>query len=293
MDLVKNDDKLKYIDLHTHTNISDGLLSPEELVQLAYQMNFKVLGITDHDNLKAIHRARAKAGKYNLIIIPGCELTAYRQGLEIHILAYFIEPDNSYFNAYLKKFTEARYIRAQDIVNRLRRLGLHIDFEEIRNRFSSDVIGRPHIARELIFKNHARNIKEAFNRYLMPGRPGYVPKFQITPEEIIDLIRQSGGVPVLAHPYYYSNYKEIIRELAYFGLKGLEVYHAKHTPFYTRIYKRLALRHHLVMTGGSDAHSGAQGDYLPFGKIKISDDLLGPLEQARDEIQNMAQAKLS
>lgn len=282
---IKRQSEPNLLDLHVHTTISDGLLSPEEIVKTAYRMKYKILGITDHDSLSGIDRARAAAVNYGLEIIPGCELTSYYYKSEIHILGYFIEPNNNVFNDYLKKFKETRHDRAREMVKKLNKLGIKIDFQEMIKNVNSEALGRPHIAREIVKKGFASDVQSAFENYLLPGSPAYVPKFSINPKEIIQLILKAGGVPVFAHPYYYFNFEAIIQKLISYGLKGIEVYHSFHTPVLARKFKKTAEKYGLIITGGSDAHSEPNGDYLPFGKVGLKKSIIHALREERDKIR--------
>ena len=282
---IKKKNAPRYVDLHIHTSASDGVLTPEEMVRLAYRMKYKILGITDHDTLNGIKRARNEAEKYGIEIIPGCELTAYYYNHEMHILAYFVDPNNAYLNAYLEKFRKARFDRAKEIVKKLNKIKIHIRYDELIRKYKTDSIGRPHIAREIVAKGYEKDIQEAFKKYLIPGTPAYVPKFLISPKEVINIVLKSGGVPVFAHPYYYFNVENIISKLVKYGLKGIEVYHSYHSAVFVRKFKQIAKKYNLVETGGSDAHSAPGGDYLPFGKIALSERIVKKLREVRDKIR--------
>ncbi|MDD5066495.1 MAG: PHP domain-containing protein [bacterium] len=285
IDRIKKQKEPRYLDLHTHTTVSDGMLTPEELVRQAFHLKFKVIGLTDHDTLNGVNRARAEAEKYGIEIIPGCELTAYSHNIEIHILAYFIEPDNRTFREYLEKFIRARFERAREMVRKLNKVKVRINFNKLVEKYQSESLGRPHIAREIVAHGYETEVQAAFKKYLLPGMPAYVPKFLIHPRELIRLILQSGGVPVFAHPYYYFNYEAIVKKMMEYGLRGLEVFHTYHSRPFTRKFMATARKFGLIMTGGSDAHSGMDGKYLPFGKVALSRNLARPLRQERDRVK--------
>ncbi len=282
---IKKKNEPKYVDLHTHTTASDGILTPEQIVRLAYSMKYKILGITDHDTLAGIKRARIEAEKYGIEIIPGSELTAYYYNHEMHILAYFVEPSNQYLAEYLAKFRKARFDRAKEIVNLLQKVGIKLNFKDMIDKYNTDAVGRPHIAREIVARGYEKDMQDAFKKYLVPGTPAYVPKFLITPKEIINIILRSGGVPVFAHPYYYFNFEGIIYKLVKYGLRGIEVYHSYHSPTLVRKFKQIAKKYNLVQTGGSDAHSGVNGKYLPFGTIALNQKIVRDLRRERDRIR--------
>lgn len=272
------------MDLHTHTTVSDGLLTPEELVREAARLGFGIIGLTDHDTLGGIARACSEAEKHGIEIVPGCELTAYYHGHEVHILAYFLDEDNGPFNGYLARFTRARFERAREMVRLLQGLDIMLDFPGLVKKYASESLGRPHIAREIVARGYEKDVQDAFRKYLHPGMPAYVPKYLIHPRELIELILNAGGVPVFAHPYYYFNFEGIIGKLAGYGLRGLEAYHAYHSRPFVRKFLKTARTYGLIVTGGSDAHSGPGGNYLPFGSVLLSRDLIRPLRREREKI---------
>ncbi len=278
---LKRKEAPKYVDLHLHTTKSDGLLTPEELVKTAYKLKYKTIAITDHDTLEGISEGREAAEKYGIEVIPGSELTAYYYNHEIHILEYFIEPDDKHFLKYLNKFKNARFERAKEMVRLLNKIGIDIDFNEIIKKYDSAALGRPHIARELVEKGYASEMQEAFKNFLVPGKPAYVPKYLIGPREIIQLIRDCNGIPVFAHPYYYFNYEALLKKMVDMGLMGIEVYHTYHPPHLVKKLKSLAKKYNLLITGGSDAHSGPKGKYLPFGNIRLPQIIAKNLRKAR------------
>ncbi len=281
IDKLKKQNEPKFVDLHLHTTMSDGLLTPEELVKIAYRMKYKTIAITDHDTLKGINRGRAAAEKYGIEVIPGSELTAYYYNHELHILEYFIKPNDEKFNKYLDKFKAARFDRAKEIVKRLNKIGVNINFKKMVDKYETEAFGRPHIAREIVAEGYENDMQDAFKKYLVPGKPGYVPKFMIGPREIIELILNRGGIPVFAHPYYYFNFEHLLKKLVDMGLMGVEVYHSYHPPHLVTKLKKLAKKYNLLITGGSDAHTGTNGKYLPFGKIKLKQNIVKNLRNAR------------
>ncbi len=260
------------VDLHCHTTASDGGLTPRELVGRAASEGIEVLSITDHDTTAGLAAAMAEAGRWGLTVVPGVEISTLSGKQEIHLLGYFVDPDHPEFQALLTRTREARWERAQKMLARLDKLGLPIEWErlcEISGESSS--IGRLHVAATLLEAGHVSNYDEAFNLWIGRGCPAYVERYKLTPEEAIRLVRLSGGLPVLAHPYTYSRYGERRRDLNLkhwlprlreAGLEGLEVYYPHYPRRTSRDLLALAIRHGLLITGGSDFHGGMLGNGL-------------------------------
>ncbi len=292
IDRIRRKAAPRYVDLHVHTTISDGLLTPEEIVRLAHKMKYRTIALTDHDTIDGVRRARKEATKYNLEVIAGCELTAYFYNHEMHILAYYVDLTEGPLLKHLEKFKTARIDRAAEIIKKLNKIGIDITLEEVLEKFKTKSIGRPHIARLIVEKGYEEDEQIVFQKYLVPGAPAYVPKYYISPKELIGLILESGAVPVLAHPYYYFGIDTLIKRLVKYGLKGIEVYHPYHSTALERKFKNMAKEYNLVITGGSDAHSSENGAYLPFGTVRVSRRIVKKLREVRNEIYSeMIKAK--
>ena len=251
------------IDLHAHTTASDGTLTPQELVDLAAVKGVGTLGVTDHDTVAGIPDALERGEARGVEIIPGIELGAKWNGSgQMHILGYHIGWQDRQLLDQLSWLREQRRERAQRIVGRLNELGVSISRERVEELAGSGSIGRPHVARALIESGHVRTISEAFSLYLSPGAPAYLPKVEFTPGEAMQLIRSSGGVPVLAHPATLKltgpELEDCLEKLVSQGLAGIEVHWAKHTEEQRTEYGRLAVRYNLVVTMGSDFHGATK-----------------------------------
>jgi 3',5'-nucleoside bisphosphate phosphatase len=251
------------IDLHAHTTASDGTLTPQALVDLAAVKGVGVLGVTDHDTVAGVPPALERGEERAVQVIPGIELGAkWSGGGQMHILGYHINWQDPRLLDQLSGLQAERRKRAQRIVDRLNELGVPISWERVTQLAGSGSIGRPHVARALLESGHVRAISEAFSLYLRPGAPAYIEKVEFTPAEAIELIRSSGGVPVLAHPTTLklagSKLEACLEDLVGKGLAGIEVYWAKHTEIEKAAYGRLAARYNLVATMGSDFHGGSK-----------------------------------
>ena len=260
-------------DLHVHTTFSDGIYTPEEIVQFAKNKNLKAIAISDHDAFGGIEPA-IKAANDFLQIIPAVELSTEFRNLDIHILGYFIDYKKSKLLDEVIRFRQVRDHRAEKIVKNLKNMGINIDYARVKDIAGDGAVGRPHIATALLEKGYINNHAEAFERFLNYKSPAYVPKFKIHPIEAFVMIIEAGGIPVLAHPGTNHN-DYLISEFVKNGLMGIEVYHPNHSPKDIERYKEIALHYGLLMTGGTDFH-GRDTDYRP-GEIGIDSENLEKL----------------
>lgn len=251
-------------DLHCHTTASDGLLSPKELVSLASRIGLKGIAITDHDTIEGWQEAEEAGGIYKVQILKGIELNTNSQGKEVHILGYELDGSSPSLLAKLKYLKEARDLRMQEILRRLGEEGIQLAKEEVRTFAKGGSIGRPHIAQALLEKGYIQSIQEGFERYIGAGAPAYVPSYKLTPKEGIEVIRSARGIPVLAHPGM-QRLEEKIPAWVKLGLQGIEVSHSKHRPEDEALYRTIAGKYKLIMTGGSDFHGEARKPGVELG----------------------------
>lgn len=263
-----------YVDLHVHTNCSDGTFTPAEAVHCAKKAGLRAIAITDHDTVDGLDEAFAEGEKAGVEIIAGVELSTeikLAESSEMHILGYFIDRNNAVLRESLARFRAARRERAAKMLEKFRSLGVTLDERRLAAIAGDGCIGRLHFAKALIEENVVRNIGEAFQQYLGMNKPAYVPKLQMKPDEAIRLITSSGGIAVIAHPYYghYSN-RDLLLKLIAAGLGGLEVWHSKHPPASVDMFKKMARDLNLLMTGGSDCHGSFNGDEPLMGSVRVS-----------------------
>ena len=257
----------KFCDLHIHTYYSDGVHSPTEVVEMAKKKGLRAIAITDHDTVSGVEEG-IKAGEVKEIeVVPGVELSSQEAGRDVHILGYLVSINKSALIERLEFFREERVKRAKVIIKKLRDLGISIELEEIFQVSKNGSVGRPHIAQVLVKRGYVSSIKEAFDRYIGYESPAYVPKYKMTPEEAITLIRNSGGIPVYAHPGAHSD-PDYILHLAKQGLMGIEVWHPDHSEGDIKILSEFADKCGLIRTGGSDFHGYEKGK-APIGEIRI------------------------
>lgn len=244
---------MRLIDLHTHTTASDGALSPQQLVCLAKDCGISVLAVTDHDTLEGLPVAMAEAARIGLQIVPGVEITAHVGDLEVHILGHFIDPNDARLAEFLASSRTDRIERVRRMIDKLWSLGLPLEADEVLSLAPGSSVGRPHVADAMIRHGYVTSLKEAFDRYLTPGKPGYVERSRIPATLVICVIKEAGGVPSLAHPGQYGR-DEIIPYLVQQGLMGLEVHHLEHDAESLFRYERMCVQYRLLAVGGSDYH---------------------------------------
>lgn len=244
---------MRLIDLHAHTIASDGALSPQELVRLAKHRGVLVLAVTDHDTPAGIQAAMAEAARTDLQIVPGVEMTAYLDDLEVHILGHFINPDDARLTELLASSRDDRIERIRRMIDKLWSLGLPLDPDEILTQRPGSSVGRVHLAQAMVRHGYVSSVKEAFDRYLTPGRPAHVERSRLPAAEVALAIKRAGGVPSLAHPGVYGR-DEVIPRLVEQGLMGLEVHHPDHGADAIFLYERLRLKYGLLAVCGSDYH---------------------------------------
>jgi hypothetical protein len=277
----------RIVDLHVHSNASDGTLTPEELVRAAVDAGLAAFALTDHDTTDGIPAARAKACELGIELIPGVELSTEYEGKEIHVVGLFIDPENPILQERMAAFRASRDNRNVIMLQRLRDEGFDITQEALEAAFPDAVITRAHIARYLFDKGCIPDMKTAFREYIGDGCKCYVNRPKVTPMEAVDEIRQAGGIAILAHPVMYhltdGKLRELIRELKAHGLTGMEAIYSENSIGDEQRYKQLAREEGLLVSGGSDFHGTNKPDIkLGVGKghLHIPYAILEALRQA-------------
>lgn len=266
------------VDLHAHTDCSDGLLSPERLVDLACNNGLAALAITDHDTLDGYDRAAPYARAKSLDLVCGIELSGRFRSKTVHVLGYFLEkPANAAFRTRLSDLKTSRLERNRRLVGRLRDLGLDVRLEEAE-KLGKDQTGRPHFARLLVQKGYVDNYREAFDRFLDESAPGYVERQEPSLRSVFSWIRDSDGIPVWAHPGRFiategKEPAELFAEIAGQGCLGIEAYHRDHTIDQAERFANVARGLGMGVTGGSDFH-GPSPNGVPLGGLRLPDSLL-------------------
>ncbi len=266
---------MKYADLHIHSNYSDGVKSPEEIIKTAIKDNIKYISITDHDSISSQYVTKNNYKEIN--IIPGIELSTEYKEMELHILGYFMDIDNNELQELAKELNTQRIKRVEDILFKLNKYDIKLDIEDLAIDIDATV-GRSHVANAMVKKGYFDNYKSAFKNFLIQGKPGYVKGFRLNYKDCIDVINKAGGVAILAHPgqiYRKIEVENILKELRCFGLKGIEVYHPSHSQGDINKFFNLSKKYKLCITGGSDYHGKALGyDNLSIGSYGLNEEYL-------------------
>ncbi len=287
------------IDLHIHTTASDGTFTPSEIVAHAVKLKLKAIAITDHDTLAGSGEALSSGIPAALEFLTGVEISAappplYHQAGSFHLLGYSIRLDDAVLNRTLEKLQAARKNRNPAIIDRLNALGISISLDEVRALAGEAQLGRPHIAQLMVNKGVVSSIDEAFDQFLGADKPAYVDKYRVKCSHAIAAILEAGGIPVLAHPgllEYESDQQldELIGLVKQMGIQGIEVYYPEHTADQTVLFKELAQRHDLLMTGGTDFHGGIHPEIemgSGKGNLHISYELYQKLIQHKKRTSN-------
>ena len=281
------------IDLHTHTNCSDGTFSPEQLVALAKENNLSALAITDHDTVDAIQPGMDAAKARNIQLISGVELSIAAElpnNGHMHLLGLFIDSNNKQLIEKLDFLRTKRTDRVYAILEKLNDLDFPVSTDDLHLDDDNQVsIGRPHIARIMVNYGYVASIREAFDRFLCKEKPAFVEKERISLETAIGLIHDAGGLSVLAHPISLAfekmdQFGEYISGLARKDLDGIEAYSSFHPPEFTDYLIRFARSNNLCISGGSDFH-GANKSEIELGRgignLNVPDSVLSDLEAKR------------
>ncbi len=293
---------MQAIDLHVHSNRSDGTFSPRQLVDYAMEKGLKAFALTDHDCIDGLEEAiqyadtlkkKAEEGQSLQVpeVIPGIEFSTEYQEQDVHILGLYIHYQEASFQKQLKAFVDSRISRNQKMCRLLTDTGLSVTYEDLLAEFPDAVITRAHYAKYMLNHGYINSMAEAFERYIGDRCPCYVPREKITPVQAVELVLKAGGVPVLAHPLLYhmsdSRLDALISQLTEAGLLGLEAIYSTYTAAEERQMRRLAAKYGLLISGGSDFH----GENKPgldlgtgYGRLFIPCSLL-------DDIRNAAALK--
>jgi len=249
------------VDLHLHSAHSDGRLAPAELVRRAKEAGLAALALTDHDSVRGIAEAREACREEGILFVPGIELGVGVGEDEVHLLGYGIDAKGRTLQHTLDLLAGERLDRMEKMLAALGRLGVTVTLDEVRAETGGGIVGRLHLAAALVRGGHVADLNEAFRRWIGAGRPAYVRRQLLNLREAIDLIREAGGVPVLAHPGV-TRRDELIEYLVRLGVRGLEVYYPKHAFVDISRYRKMCAKFDLIATGGSDFHGTGKDDPL-------------------------------
>jgi len=265
----------RFADLHLHTNHSDGSRTSREIVDLAAELDLKIIAISDHDNLAAYDEVLPYAAERGIMLIPAVELSCTYRSTDVHVLAYAFDPKSDSIGRRLQHFRETRSDRGALIVERLRAAGFDIELSRVQEIAGEGAMGRPHVARALLEKGLVSSIQDAFERLLRPGKPGFIDKERFLVDDAVQMVREAGGVTVVAHAPLYPRWRMIVNELLVQGIDGVEIMHPSINEEARTELLAIAKKHDCLRTGGSDDH-GIE-DRRTIGSIRVPEEWLGAI----------------
>ena len=275
-------------DLHTHTVHSDGTKTVAHNVRVAVELGLEGLGVTDHDTTSPFDEAHEAADGTGLEIVPGTEFSAELDGASVHVLGYWVSPDDGPLQQEMDRLRNERFHRAQGIVEKFNGLGIDVSFDRVRELAGDAPIGRPHIASAVMEVTDLER-QQVFDEYLADGGPAYVPKHAVDPVRAVELLTGAGGVAVVAHPGLFGSRRsgddgglplDTIEAMVAAGMAGIEADHPDHTDEERALYRDLARAHGLVVTAGSDFHGTAK-ENNPLGAAVTAREALEALRARR------------
>lgn len=277
-------------DLHTHSQASDGMQPPADNVKLAKQKGLSAVALTDHDTVAGVAEAQQAGKEFEIDVIAGVEISTRAGGKDIHVLGYYVNTEDEQFLQRLRGLREARDERNHLIIGKLQELGLDITWQEVLDELGrplepDESIGRPHMADVLVKKGYAIDMRDAFDRYLAEGKPGFVSVPRVAPKDACEWIRAAGGAAVIAHPGLYHDDELVRRIIEDSHPDGIEVFHSDHGPEEERRYADMAREYDLIETGGSDYHGERQGVVFhgDLGSKTVTLDVLERLKTAASQ----------
>jgi len=274
---------MKTADLHLHTVFSDGTYTPEELVKKSSSAGLGAIAVTDHDTVEGVEPALEAGKSVSLEILPGIELSTEYCGREVHILGYLIDYRSKKLNLKLQELKKNRVDRIYQIIAKLKKeTGLELSAQAVFDIAGDGVAGRMHIARAMVKEGLAVNTAEAFQKYIGDQCPAFVLGLKLTPAQAIALIKNAGGIPVLAHPYIIND-DNMLREIVKEGIMGLEAYYPEHAQGMVNFYLDFCEKNGLLVTGGSDCHGKAKPT-VRIGSVKVPYELVEKLKEAKGRL---------
>lgn len=269
------------IDLHSHTNASDGQYAPAAQVALAARAGITVLALTDHDTVAGLDEGFQRAASLNLRLIPGIELSCELHRREVHILGHFVDPTATSLTQSMKRLREERHRRMQCMIDKLTQAGVQLSLADVEAHAGHAPLTRPHLAAVLVDMRICTSVKDAFSRFLGDGKLAWVPKANLSVSEAIDVIRHAGGTATVAHPGSSRINHSELSILTHHGLSGIEVFHTDHPPSQRDVFAAWAREFNLCTTAGSDFHGERIAPDRPFGAAQMTAGALEHLEARR------------
>lgn len=282
---------MKSVDLHVHSNKSDGTLAPSDLVTLALSKGLSAFALTDHDTTEGIDEAlaaaeEARAQGADIEVIPGIEFSTEYEGKDIHIVGIDMDYKSDAFQKYLKDFQDSRDNRNRKMCHKLTEHGVDITYEKLRAEYPDSVLTRAHYAKYMMEHGAVKSMSEAFDRYIGDRAPCFLPREKVTPSQAVSLILESGGIPILAHPILYhmsdARLDKLVATLKEAGLVGIEAIYSTYNTAEERQIRKLADKYDLRISGGSDFHGGTKPGLemgTGYGKLFVPYEVLEKLRK--------------
>lgn len=265
-------------DLHCHTTASDGAYVPRDLLLRAKKAGLTTVGITDHDHVGAIDEATEAGRELGITVVPGVELSTILNGIEVHLLGYFVDHKNPAFVRHLAFLRAERLKRAERIIGKLNELRIPLRLESVLELAGEGSVGRPHIASALLEEGLTETYHEAFLKYIGAGKPAYEQHYQVSPQQAVQVIASAGGLSFIAHPGKTLD-EQTLLGLLHAGVDGIEVIHPSHTPERVAYYRGIVSEYFLLASGGSDYHGGRRNDDGVLGTYVIDEDAVAMMRR--------------
>lgn len=278
---------MNIVDLHVHSNKSDGSFTPSALVDYAIEKGLSAFALTDHDTIDGLDEAIAAAKGRPIEVIPGIEFSTEYEGKDIHIVGLYIDYKGELFSKQIQAFVDSRIERNRKMCANLQTAGIDISFEALTEAFPGAVITRAHYGKFLLDHGYVKNMPQAFDKYLGDNTPYFVPREKVTPMQAVNLILDAGGIPVLAHPTLYHmsdrRLELLLSRLKESGLMAMECIYSTYSPAEERHMRKLAIKYDLLISGGSDFHGTTKPKLdlaTGYGSLVVPEEILLYLKEA-------------
>ena len=276
-----------WIDLHVHTLASDGSDTPVDVVRMAAELGLRAVAVTDHDTFAGLAEAIESGARYGVEVVPGVELSTIYDGVEVHVLGYYMDAGHPRLRAMMARATAARNARNETMVQRLHDAGYPVTMDALHAEFPGQtMLGRPHISEYLMRRGYVASVQDGMKNLLGRGKPFYVARYNIPLEESVETLRAAGGLPVVAHLFKYRYTPEqltaMVDAAAAAGAVGLEAMYTNYTPEQEQAVRVLAAERGLLCTGGTDYHGARKPDIAlgrGFGNLRVPYALLEGLKE--------------
>lgn len=276
-----------WIDLHVHTLASDGSDTPADVVRMAVELGLRAVAVTDHDTFAGLPEAIEAGARYGVEVVPGVELSTIYDGVEVHVLGYYMDAGHPRLRAMMARATAERNARNETMVQRLHDAGYPVTMDALHAAFPDQtMLGRPHISEYLMRRGYVSSVQDGMKNLLGRGKPFYVARYNIPLEESVETLRAAGGLPVVAHLFKYRYTPEqltaMVDAAAAAGAVGLEAMYTNYTPEQEQAVRVLAAERGLLCTGGTDYHGARKPDIAlgrGFGNLRVPYALLEGLKE--------------